>query len=103
MLKKATGGKDVAAVKITDKSTATPNYIQEYFQNQNLFPNPKPISKDANDSILKNVAQEQAYWTQMGTTTFTINKKYRNPRLEVKGGKPALTKPKGRKLIHDPR
>ena len=67
------------------KCLETDNYIREYFENQNSFPNPKPVEKYMNDDILKNNAQEMAYWTQYGTATFQVNKDYQETGLKLEG------------------
>jgi hypothetical protein len=51
------------------------------------------MPRNENDEMAENIAQEQAYWTQMGTATFALNKMYRNPNLELSGGAPFHARP----------
>ena len=77
---------------VYDTSGCPKNFIKSPKQNT-VYPNFGKLDKFHHDSVLMSQAQEIAYWTQLETPMFAINKEYENHHLEVKGYDPFFTKP----------
>lgn len=65
---------------------ATPGFITDHVS-QRLYPNPSRLPRHEQETILEQQAQEQAYWTQMGTATFHLNPSYKDPALHISARK----------------
>ena len=61
------------------------NYVKEKKSGnltKNIYPNCGPVTKEQFNKVHDNIAQEQAYWIQLGTQTFEFNEKYQPETFE---------------------